>query len=160
MAQQTTSPAQSDLLKEWSEKSLMNRLLLPGDLLDQVNADSEANLTCHKTTTEYRTITDSRQQKTIKLGDMDKYSTNFSYRPSTFENETVRLVSGAQGVECHNCSGSGRTKCSPTMACHKCWGSGTEDVDCTACNGTGRVAPEGGGADTLRHGILVLQRRV
>ena len=82
MAQQTTSPAQSDLLKEWSEKSLMNRLLLPGDLLDQVNADSEENLTCHKTTTEYLTITDSRQQKTIKLGDMDNFPPTSNTAPA------------------------------------------------------------------------------
>ena len=134
MTQQPTTSGQTGLLTEWHEQASIKRLLLPADLVDQAKPVVEESLVCQKTTTEYLKMTDKWEQKTLKVGETDRYSTNFQYRPDTFKDETVRLITGAQGIECSSCRGSGQTKCSPTMSCQGCYGSGEQDVRCPHCD--------------------------
>ena len=135
---QKSHGGQTGLLAEWHGQSRIKRLLLPSDLVDEAKPIADESLVCRKTTTEYLNMTDKWESVALKVKDVDRYSTDFDYRPDKFKNETRTLMAGAQGVQCSRCSGSGQTECSPTMNCRGCGGSGLGDVPCRQCGGSGR----------------------
>ena len=145
MTTQSASTTQDELLEGWRQKAWLQRMFLPGDFLDKVNAVGAESLVCHKTTVEYLVMSDHVETKTVRTGDAGKYSTDLNYRPQEFKNETVKIMANSMDVGCDRCSGGGRAPCPPTERCRPCRGSGQRSSrqKCMQCDGDGEVRQAG-----------------
>ena len=137
MTTPSVETAQDELMEEWRQKALLQRIFLPGDFLDQVSAVGSERLVCHQTTMEYLLMNDRMEEKAIKSSEVGKYSTDLDYRPHEFKDETIRLMSSGMAVQCAGCSGSGDVPCQPQMRCGSCGGSGQDRRSCGRCDGDG-----------------------
>ena len=150
----TAQAAQDELLQEWRKKAWLKRLFLPGDFLTGVSLVGSENLVCRKTTMEYLDMNDQVEAKTMKGSEAGKYSTDVSYRPQEFKNETLRILNNAAAVRCdncagrgdvscRNCAGRGQSACPPAQKCGQCRGAGQRRQGCYQCNGRGEVRQAG-----------------
>ena len=133
-----TSSSLDELLEEWRQKAWLQRLLLPSDFLEKVSTVSAEDLVCHKTTTEYLSMTDEVEAKTLKIGETAGYQTDLNYRPQEFKNETVKIIDNASEVACNGCSGNGQIACPTTVDCRSC--NNTGQTRCGHCNSTGQTS--------------------
>ncbi len=145
MTTQITNAA-NELLEDWLRKSWLRRIFLPGDFLEQVGEVGSENLVCQKTATEYLTMSEQVETKTVRGSDAGKYSTNINYLPQEFKNETIKIITNNMDVGCGECSGRGAVACPTTMRCGECKGSGQRSgrrEECTQCDGNGEVKQAG-----------------
>ena len=127
MASDTLPMAQDSLLRVWSRKAFLQRLFLPQDFMENVSPTGEETLVCHKTTNDYLAMNDHAEKKTVKTGEAKRYSTNVSYRPKEFKNETLKIFADTKKVTCDKCRGNRRVSCPTKQKCSGCGGSGRRE---------------------------------
>ena len=137
MTVQNTGTVPDELLEGWRQQAWLQRMLLPGDFLNQVSVAGAESLVCHKTTNEYMVMNDRVETKIVRDRDAGSYSADINYRPQEFKNETLKIMYNGRDVSCNDCSGRGQVPCSTTMECRTCRGTGQEDVKCWNCDGRG-----------------------
>lgn len=150
----TVQTTQDPLLQEWHKKAWLKRLFLPSDFMTGASVVGSENLVCRQTTMEYLDMDDQVEAITMKGSEVGKYSTDVSYRPQEFQNETLKILNNAATVQCNdcsgrgdvtcrNCAGRGESACSPMEKCGRCSGAGQRRQDCMQCNGDGEVRQAG-----------------
>ena len=127
MASNDIAQAHDSLLQGWSRKALLQRLLLPQDFMESVSPSGEEALTCHKTTNEYLVMSDREEKKTFKTREARSYSTDLSYRPKEFKNETRKIFSDAREIQCDKCRGKRKLPCDKKQKCSACDGKGRRE---------------------------------
>lgn len=123
MASKALTQDQDSLLRAWSRKALLQRLLLPQDLMETHSPSEEETLVCQQTTNDYLIMSDRVEKKTVRTGDAKKYSTDISYRLQEFKNQTLKIFADSQKVTFDQCRGNRRVPCATKRKCSACGGS-------------------------------------
>ena len=148
MASKALTQDQDSLLRAWSRKALLQRLLLPQDFMETVSPSEEETLVCQQTTNDYLIMSDRVEKKTVRTGDAKRYSTDISYRPQEFKNQTLKIFADSQKVTCDQCRGNRRVPCPTKRKCSACGGSGRRQKTMTGTHTSStpdRVVSSGAG---------------
>ena len=130
-------PGSTDLLKEWHRKSVIRRMLLPGDFMEKADVTDIDTFQCRRKTTETLRMKVRQRTRVVKRLEANRYPRNSQFRPTEFRNLTVTSIANPKEVSCGGCSGRGRNSCPTQMWCRNCKGSTRYEVQCNNCGGTG-----------------------
>ncbi len=124
MATEESAVSRDGLFQEWRRKAYLRRLLLPQDFMENVTPCGQETMVCRKTTSDYVVMSDRVEKKTVRTGEAGKYSTDLSYRPTEFKDQTLRIFADKRQVQCDKCSGDRRVSCPTSTMCWQCGGKG------------------------------------